>query len=360
MRHASTSSGRSLVPLLLLAAACSSTAPPPVATTSWSLTIRGDSDATPHSLAGPAWAIAIHGGAGTLGRDAPAAELAAYRTSLERALTVGRDMLAKGAAALDVCEAVVRVLEDDPLFNAGRGAACNERGGHELDASIMDGATLRCGAVAGVTTVKNPISLARKVMTETKHVLLMGSGAEEFATSVGVERVPNDWFTTERRRQMLDEVLRERAAKKTAATTPLIRAAACGTVGCVVRDGKGGLAAATSTGGLTGKKFGRVGDSPIVGAGNYANRFAAISGTGTGEQFLRHTVARSIAARMEFGGQTLAEAADAVVMHELDRDDGGVIAVDAAGNLVAVYSSEGMYRGFADANGRFEVAIFER
>ncbi len=361
MRHPSSASGCSLLPLLLVAAACSSTAPAPVpANTSWSLTIHGDSDGTPRPLAGPAWAIAIHGGAGTIGRDAPAAELAAYHASLERALTVGRDLLAKDAAALDVCEAVVRVLEDDPLFNAGRGAACNERGGHELDASIMDGATLRCGAVAGVTTVKNPISLARKVMTETKHVLLMGSGAEEFATSVGVERVPNDWFTTERRRQMLDEVLRERAVKKTAATTPLMRAAACGTVGCVVRDGKGGLAAATSTGGLTGKKFGRVGDSPIVGAGNYANRYAAISGTGTGEQFLRHTVARSIAARMEFGGQTLAQAADAVVMHELDRDDGGVIGVDATGNLVAVYSSDGMYRGFADANGRFEVAIFER
>jgi beta-aspartyl-peptidase (threonine type) len=270
---------------------------------------------------------------------------------MQRALTLGRDLLARGDSALDVCEAVVRMLEDDPLFNAGKGAACNEKGGHELDASIMDGSTLACGAVAGVTTVKNPISLARKVMQQTRHVLLAGSGAEEFATAAGVERVPNEWFTTEARKRMLEEVLKERAAHG---------AAARGTVGCVARDRDGRLAAATSTGGMTGKRFGRIGDSPIVGAGNYADAYAAISGTGTGEQFIRHAVARTIAARMQFGGQSLAEAAHAVVMETLNAGDGGIIAVDAGGSLVAVYNSDGLYRGMADSAGRFEVRIFEQ
>lgn len=313
---------------------------------------------TPASVGNGGWAIAIHGGAGTLDRNAPPAELAAYRESLTRALTLGRDMVARGDAALDVCEAVVRLLEDDPLFNAGRGAAFNDKGVHELDASIMDGSSLRCGAVTGVTTVKNPVTLARKVMTETRHILLSGSGAEEFATSVGVERVPNEYFSTERRRRMLEEYLRSK--QTTSAAAPLSRPASYGTVGCVVRDANGNLAAATSTGGLTGKRFGRVGDSPILGAGNYADRVAAVSGTGTGEQFMRHVVGRTIAARMQFGGETLAQATDAVVMHTLAKGDGGVIAVDAAGNLAAVYNSEGMYRGLADSRGRFEVGIFEQ
>lgn len=301
------------------------------------------------------WAIAIHGGAGTLPRDADPAELQAYRAAMERVLTLGRDRLARGDAALDVCEAVVRELEDDPRFNAGKGAALDANGIAELDAMVMDGSTLGCGAVAGVQTVRHPISLARLVMQNTRHVLLMGDGAEQFAGAMAVERVPNEWFRTEARRRLLDEVLRERAAAATA--TP---AATKGTVGCVARDRQGRLAAATSTGGLTGKQFGRVGDSPIVGAGTYADRYAAVSGTGTGEQFLRHTVARTIAARMQFAGQSLAAAADAVVLHTLDPDDGGVVAVDAAGNAYAVYNSDGMYRALADSRGRFEVAIFER
>jgi beta-aspartyl-peptidase (threonine type) len=307
--------------------------------------------ATPRTDAG-VWAIALHGGAGTLARDAPAAEQAAYRDALQRALTLGRDRLARGDAALDVCEAVVRMLEDDPLFNAGKGAACNEHGGHELDAAVMDGSTMACGAVAGVQTVRNPVSLARLVMERTPHVLLMGAGAEQFATAMGVERVPNEWFTTPARRAMLDAVLRERAR-----TVP---GAGTGTVGCCARDRQGRLAAATSTGGLTGKRYGRVGDSPVIGAGTYANAWAAVSGTGTGEQFLRHTVARTIAARMEFRGESLDAAAAAVVLRTLDRDDGGVVAVDAAGHAVAVYHSDGMYRGLADSRGRFEVAIFEQ
>lgn len=301
----------------------------------------------PKSMPG-GFAIAIHGGAGTLDRTAPAAQLEAYRVALRTALTRGRDRLARGDAAVDVCEAVVRMLEDDPLFNAGKGAAFNEKGEHELDASIMDGSTLACGAVAGVRTVKNPVSLARRVMEQTRHVLLMGDGAEDFATAMAVERVPNSYFDTESRRQMLEDALRERSA-----------GSGYGTVGCVVRDQRGNLAAATSTGGLTAKKYGRVGDAPILGAGNYADRFAAVSGTGTGEEFIRHAVARTVAARVQFAGQSLAAAADAVVMQTLKKDDGGIIAVDAAGNLVAVFNSEGMYRGLADSSGRFEVRIFE-
>lgn len=304
------------------------------------------------------WAIAIHGGAGTLDRNAPAAEQAEYRAALSAALTVGRDRLARGESALDACEAVVRMLEDDPHFNAGRGAVFNEKGEHELDASIMDGATLACGAVAGVRTVKNPISLARLVMTKTRHVLLMGDGAEQFATSVGVDRVPNTYFDTERRRKVLEEVLRER--QKQAAVDPAARPPLTyGTVGCVALDRQGRLAAATSTGGLTAKRWGRVGDTPVIGAGNWADGTVAVSGTGTGEQFIRYAVGRTIAARMQFGGQSLAEAADAVVHHTLQKDDGGVIAVDHRGQIAMPYNSEGMYRGAADATGRFEVRIFE-
>jgi beta-aspartyl-peptidase (threonine type) len=302
------------------------------------------------------WAIAIHGGAGTLDRSAPAAEQQEYRDALRAALTVGRDRLARGDAALDVCEAVVRMLEDDPHFNAGKGAVFNEQGKHELDASIMDGSTLACGAVAGVRTVRNPVSLARLVMTKTPHVLLMGDGAEEFATAMAVERVPNEWFDTEARRRAWERMRREQGGTAQARHRPRD---GYGTVGCVARDRQGRLAAATSTGGLTGKKWGRVGDTPVLGAGNWADGCAAVSGTGTGEEFIRHAVARTVAARIQFAGETLAAAVDAVVFHTLRKDDGGVIAVDRAGNLSAAYNSEGMYRGLADANGRFEVRVFE-
>jgi beta-aspartyl-peptidase (threonine type) len=302
--------------------------------------------------AAPGWAIALHGGAGTLDPTTPEAELQGYRDALRAALTIGRDRLARGDDAVDVCEAVVRVLEDDPHFNAGRGAVLNARGVHELEAAIMDGSTLAAGAVTGLRTVKNPVSLARLVMTKTRHVLLGGDGAEEFATGQAVERVPNEHFTTERRRRLLDEALRERAAASKPGGT------GSGTVGCVVRDQRGKLAAATSTGGLTAKMPGRIGDTPLVGAGTYADAFAAVSGTGTGEQFMRHAVARTITARMQFGGQSLAEAAHAVVFTTLRQGDGGVIAVDRDGTIAMPFNSTGMYRGAADASGRFEVRIF--
>jgi len=275
---------------------------------------------------------------------------------MTRALAMGRDMLAGGATALDVCEAVIRSMEDNPMFNAGVGAVFNEQGEHELDASIMDGSTMQCGAVAGVRTIKNPISLARKVMTETRHVLLAGEGAEKFAKSVGVELVENKHFDTEGRRRSLERLLRER--KRTGSLVPKDRRYDYGTVGCVVLDRDGRLAAATSTGGMTAKKWGRVGDTPILGAGNYADNYAAISCTGTGEEFIRHAVARSVTARMAYGGQTLEEASAAVVHDVLKEGDGGLIAVDRDGNIATPFNSSGMYRAMANSRGLFKVAIF--
>jgi len=312
--------------------------------------------ATPETPAKATWAIAIHGGAGTMNPDAPKQQLQAYEDSLTRALALGQKMLTSGATALDVCEAVVRSLEDDPLFNAGKGAVFNEQAQHELDASIMDGATLRCGAVAGVRTVKNPISLARKVMTDTRHVLLAGDGAEKFADVAGVERVENRYFDTERRRRALERVLRER--EQTGSLVPSDRRHDYGTVGCVVLDGSGQLAAATSTGGMTAKKWGRVGDTPILGAGNYADGWAAVSCTGTGEEFIRHGVARSVTARMALAGETLDQAAGHVIHAVLKKGDGGLIAVDRDGNVATPFNSTGMYRGWANSRGLFRVAIF--
>lgn len=311
------------------------------------------------------WAIAIHGGAGTMDPDAPARLMELYRESLSHALRIGATALEQGKSSLDVCELVVLNLEDNPLFNAGRGAAFTAKGTHELDASIMDGASMRCGAVAGVTTVKNPITVARMVMEKTRHVLLAGPGADEFARECGVELVPNDYFGTERRSLMLEEVLRERAAasKPTASQVspqwPRRAESRYGTVGCVALDSAGHLAVATSTGGLNGKQHGRVGDSPIVGAGSYASDVCAVSCTGTGEEFIRHGVARSVAARMQFGGETVDEAARHLVFDILRKDDGGLIAIDAGGRISMPYSTVGMYRGAADCRGRFEVGIFD-
>jgi beta-aspartyl-peptidase (threonine type) len=313
------------------------------------------------------WAIAIHGGAGTIDPDSDPVRLQAYRDAMQGVLEQGREMLRAGASALDVCEAVVRTLEDDPLFNSGKGAVFNEQGEHELDASIMDGSTLACGAVAGVRTVRHPITLARHVMTDTRHVLLAGDGAEKFADSLpGLERVDNTFFDTERRRRALERVLGQRqqaaalmsAGLMPADPQPADRRDTYGTVGCVVRDRAGNLAAATSTGGMTAKRWGRVGDTPILGAGNYADGFAAVSCTGTGEEFIRHAIARSVSARMQFAGESLAEATHAVIHDILQPGDGGLIAVDAQGNLAAPFNSTGMYRALADSAGRFEVRIF--
>lgn len=307
------------------------------------------------------WAIAIHGGAGTIERTEPPEQAAAYRAALTAVLTRGREMLASGASAMDTAEAVVRMMEDDPLFNAGRGGALNERGEAELDAAIMDGSTLRCGAVAGTKIAKNPITLARRVMEQTRHVLLAGAGADEFARSAGVEIVPNEYFVTPRRRQMLDEELAKRATRASSLSDDAAGSGAnrMGTVGAVVLDQAGRLAAATSTGGLTGKKPGRVGDAPLVGAGTLADDMVAVSCTGTGEQFIRHRVAAGVSSRVTLLGESVGDAASHFVFDVLNPDDGGLIAIDRAGNIAMPFSSIGMYRGAASSEGRFEVKIWQ-
>lgn len=294
------------------------------------------------------WAIAIHGGAGTIPRDIPAAEKEQYLASLRAALTLGKEVLEKGGTSLDAVEKVVRFLEDDPLFNAGKGAVFTHEGTNELDAAIMDGRTLSCGSVAGVKTVKNPISLARLVMEKSPHVFMVGEGAEKFAAEMKVEVVPKEYFFTQKRWDQLQAALKKEAEEKDKDT-----------VGAVARDVHGNLAAATSTGGMTNKRFGRLGDVPVIGAGTYANnKTCAVSGTGWGEKFIRHTVAHDISALIEYANLSVQQAAETVIQRKLDRGDGGVIVVGRDGAIAMVFNSAGMYRGAADSTGRFEVAIW--
>ena len=315
----------------------------------------------------PAYAIALHGGAGVISRDIDPDVKQEYVDSLEEALELGRAMLHDGAEALDVVEEVVSLLEDNPLFNAGRGAVMTNAETFELDASIMDGRTLATGAVAGVTTVKNPISLARMVMENSRHVLFAAEGAERFADQMEVERVDPSWFYTERRHQQLirarerDEVtLDHDESQQSFNPHQDIDDQKYGTVGVAVLDQNGNLAAGTSTGGMTNKRFGRVGDSPIAGAGTYANNeTCAISSTGTGEEFIRHAVAFHICAIMEYTNASLNEAASIVIHEKLQQGDGGIIGVSHTGEIAMVFNSRGMFRAAADASGRFEVAIWD-
>ncbi|HEX5720298.1 MAG TPA: isoaspartyl peptidase/L-asparaginase, partial [Thermoanaerobaculia bacterium] len=279
--------------------------------------------------------------------DIPESQKEEYLKSLRAALEVGRKVLAGGGTSLDAVEKVVRFLEDDPLFNAGKGAVFTNEGTHELDAAIMDGRDLSCGSVASLKTVKNPISLARMVMEKSPHVFMVGQGAERFADEMKVERVDQKYFFTQKRWDDWQKKLKEEAEKDK------------DTVGAVALDVHGNLAAATSTGGMTNKRFGRLGDVPVIGAGTYANnKTAAISATGWGEQFIKHTVAHDISALMEYKGLTLQQAADEVIHRKLQKDDGGVIGVARDGSIALVFNSEGMYRGAADSNGRSEVAIW--
>jgi beta-aspartyl-peptidase (threonine type) len=306
----------------------------------------------------PMISIAIHGGAGVIGRASMTAENErAYRADLERALDAGYGVLEKGGSSLDAVVAAVRILEDSPYFNAGKGAVFSHAGINELDAAIMDGATQKAGAVAGVRHVKNPIDLARLVMERTPHVLLTGEGAEEFALEQGVELVPGSYFYTERRWKQLEE------AQKSERTASVSNEdiAYFGTVGAVARDKGGNLAAATSTGGMTNKRWGRVGDSPIIGAGTYAdNATCAVSATGSGEYFIRAVVAHEICARVRLSGVSAAEAARAVIHGKLEEigGDGGVIVVDRDGALALEFNTEGMFRGARDSRGRREVEIY--
>ncbi len=296
------------------------------------------------------WAIAIHGGALSVVR--PDLEQQDYRAALETALRTGTVILERGGTSLDAVEQVIRVLEDDAKFNAGKGAVFTSAGTNELDASIMDGRTLACGAVTGVTTVKNPISLARRVMEDSRHVFFAGQGAEAFARQQGLRIVDPRYFFTQDRWEALQKQLQQDGAEPVAAGDKQ------GTVGCVALDRHGNLAAGTSTGGLTNKRFGRIGDSPVIGAGTYAsNRSCAISGTGKGEEFIRNAVAHDIAALMEYKQLTLQRAAEEVVLRKLRPGDGGVIGVARDGSIAMVFNTQGLFRGAADSTGRLEVLI---
>ena len=309
------------------------------------------------------FALVIHGGAGVIEREQLSAEEeAAIRADLDAALDVGHAVLAAGGSALDAVEAAVAALEELPRFNAGKGSVYNAVGRHELDASIMEGHTRRAGAVAGVETIRNPVKLARAVMENSPHVMMISAGAEQFAdTQAGIERVANAWFDTDTRRAQLElEQARERAVTDADTHTGTLRGKYFGTVGAVALDSHGNLAAATSTGGMTNKRYGRVGDSPLIGAGTWADERCAVSGTGWGEFFIRNVVAHDIAARMVYRGDSLAVAADAVLMQRVPElgGDGGAIAVDRDGNIAMPFSTTGMYRGWIGPDGSRGVAIF--
>ncbi|HEV2145830.1 MAG TPA: isoaspartyl peptidase/L-asparaginase [Longimicrobiaceae bacterium] len=325
----------------------------------------------PASSEQPRWGIAIHGGAGTISRAAMTPEREAeYRAALTQALQAGHAVLARGGTSLDAVTAAINVMEDSPLFNAGKGAVFTNDGKNELDAAVMDGRTLEAGAVAGLHHVKNPVNLARAVMEKSPHVMMIGEGAETFARQQGITMVPASYFRTESRWEALQRALQ---AEKRQGTTSYFRALEesrdpehrdrkFGTVGAVALDRSGNLAAGTSTGGMTNKRFGRVGDVPIIGAGTYANNAScAVSATGHGEYFIRYTVAHDICARMQYRGLPLAEAADQVVMDVLVKagGEGGVIAMDAQGNVAMPFNSSGMYRGYVGPDGNPTVAIFK-
>lgn len=313
----------------------------------------------------------MHGGAGTITRKSMTPEMEQqYRADLEKALRTGHDILAKGGSSLDAVEASIRVLEDSPLFNAGKGAVFTHEGKNELDASIMDGKTLKAGAVAGVTIIRNPISAARAVMEKSKHVMMAGRGAELFATKMGLEIVDPSYFWTERRWKALQQELLDEqkppSEKPRADATPVdpttVEIKKFGTVGALALDQNGNLAAGTSTGGMTNKMYGRIGDSPIIGAGTFAdNNSCAVSGTGDGEYFIRLGVARDIAALMSYRGMSVQQAGDEVIQKQLTAlgGEGGAIILDAKGNFAMPFNSEGMYRGWIGDDGVPHVLIYK-
>ena len=317
------------------------------------------------------YAIVIHGGAGTINKaQLSPSQQQAYEQKLTEAVNAGYQVLEAGGSSLDAVTQAVLVMEDSPLFNAGKGAVYNFNGGHDLDASIMRGDTLEAGAVAGVTTVKNPVLLARAIMEKSEHVMLSGKGAEEFAKLQGLTLVANSHFDTEFRYNALLKA--KEAMKKAEQKTPhqaQLRLSPIwdpawnmGTVGAVALDKQGNLAAATSTGGMTAKRYGRIGDAPIIGAGNFAdNQSCAVSATGHGEFFIRYRVAADICARVKYGGVSAASAADQVIHQELVKagGTGGVIVMDKQGNISWPFNTEGMYRGKRVVGQAAEVAIFQ-
>ncbi len=297
------------------------------------------------------YGIVIHGGAGNIVKEnIPDSLIAEYNNKLEEALDAGIVILEKGGKSIDAVEAAIHILEDSPLFNAGKGSVFTHDGLNEMDASIMDGKTLNAGAVSGVQTIKNPISAARTVMIRSEHVMLSGRGAEKFAEDHGLIIVDKTYFYTRKRWESLQHIIEKQKKDK------------YGTVGCVAVDIHGNIVAGTSTGGMTNKRYGRVGDSPIIGAGTYANNnTCGISATGHGEYFIRYTVAHDISALMEYKGVSLKEAADIVINQKLKsvNGSGGVIGIDKDLNICMTFNTPGMFRGYATSNGDRQVLIFK-
>jgi beta-aspartyl-peptidase (threonine type) len=321
----------------------------------------------------PNFAIVIHGGAGTiLKKNMTPEKEKAYHEKMQEALQAGYAVLKKGGTSVEAVEAAIRLMEDSPLFNAGKGAVFTNDKRNELDAAVMDGKNLMAGSIAGVNRIKNPISAAIKVMTASEHVMMVGAGAEKFAQSQGIELVDPSYFRTDERLKQLERIMEKEKMQldhDSASGYNNIEFAEekdkkFGTVGAVALDKHGNLAAGTSTGGMTNKRYGRVGDVPIIGAGTYANNnTCAVSATGHGEFFIRYTVAHDISALMEYKGMSLKAAADKVIMDKLQKaapESGGVIAIDRKGNIAMPFNSAGMYRGFIKAGGKAETFIYKQ
>jgi L-asparaginase / beta-aspartyl-peptidase len=307
--------------------------------------------------------LVIHGGAGTIKRENMTPEREqAYNDALNNALNAGFEVLENGGKSLDAVIAAIKIMEDSPLFNAGKGAVFTNEGKNELDASIMDGSNLMAGAVAGVTTIKNPITAAYAVMTQSEHVMMAGPGAEKFAEEQGLEIVEPSYFFDSLRWEQLQRAKENEGGKEASLVDPYIKDKKYGTVGCVALDQFGNIAAGTSTGGMTNKRYGRVGDAPIIGAGTYANNLTCgVSATGHGEYFIRLAVARDIASLMEYKDYSLQQAADTVIHRKLEAlgGDGGIVALDRQGNVSMTFNSEGMYRGYIKKTGEGKTFIYK-
>lgn len=306
------------------------------------------------SIAQNTWTIVIHGGAGVIQEDRMTQQRQQeYRNVMEQALSAGKKMADDGARAVDIVPEVIRIMEDSPLFNAGKGAVYTHEGRIELDASIMEGAQMKAGAVTGITDIKNPILAAKEVMLHSSHVFLSGKGASEFARKQNLQQVKNRYFFTEERYQSLKQLQKKERKRNPADNT--------GTVGCVVLDGYGDLCAGTSTGGMTNKRYGRIGDSPVIGAGTWAdNKTCAVSCTGHGEYYIRLGFSRDIAALMEYKNLSVAEACGEEIrkLTELGGT-GGVIAADKQGNVAMQFNTSGMFRGYIKSTGEKKIAIFK-
>lgn len=327
-----------------------------------------ETDKTPENLqnAEENFGIVIHGGAGTIVKENMSDSLeAAYKAKLKEAITAGHEILKSGGTSLDAVTQTINIMEDSPLFNAGKGAVFTHDGSNELDASIMDGSTLNAGAVAGIKHIKNPINLARDVMQKSEHVMLYGKGAEEFAQTLGYKMMDTSYFYTQNRYESLQKVLekeKSKEAKQISFEDSFIKNSKFGTVGCAALDKHGNLAAGTSTGGMTNKRWNRIGDAPIIGAGTYANNATcAVSSTGWGEYFIRAVVAYDISALMEYKGMTLQEAATEVIQKKVPAlgGDGGIVAIDKEGNVAMEFNTTGMYRATMNSKGELIIKIYK-